>query len=176
MRKDIDGHEESAMKQHNRLLLQGNQSLQQKTAEQAESIRLLQQNQLYQLHQIVHKVKLADLVVDGEVEMWSDAKMIGGAHNAYIVQKGYAWNDDCCGVLLRQVDGPFPCHVTSTTEIVHWDELSSSTVKSDLTHAYKNTEKWGFLKFIPLSKLTAAASPYVNNGEVTFIITFRIVT
>ena len=181
LRKDVESHEEAAMKKHNRLLLQGmqtqqqdiqllrqdNLSLQQKVAEQEKRL----DGQSYEL---VYKVKLTDLVRGGEVVKCSDDKMVG-AYKSYVhVQKGYADTGDCCGVYLGLKDGPFPCRVYYTIEVVHWDGKIESARKKEYTNMYDAPQGRGPSKFIPLSKLTAAASPYVNDGEVTFIITFRI--
>ena len=180
LRKDVESHEEAAIKHHNRLLLkdnrslrqdnlsfrQDNLSLQQKVAEQKEMMN-------NQLHQLVYKVELADLLRDGEVVKRSDDKMVG-AYKSYMgVKKGNADNGDCCGVYLHLEDGPFPCRVSCTIEIVHWDGKPESARKYENTATYEEAEGWGWPMLIPLSKLTAAASPYVKEGHVTFIVTFR---
>ena len=127
-----------SLRQDNILLRQDNLSLQQKVAEQEEKLdgheerldgyeerldihdeRLHehgerldgQQHQLVQ-HQLVHKVKLADLVPDGEVRMQSDDVVVGAYKASIGVDKGYDNNGDGCGVCLFLDDGPFPCRVT----------------------------------------------------------------
>ena len=208
LRKDVESHEEAAMKQHNRLLMQGmqtqqqdnlsfrqdnhsfrqdNLSFRQDILSSRQDIQLLRQDNLSlqqkvaeqekrldrQLHQLVYKVKLADLVRAGEVNMQSDEKMFG-AYKAYVhVQKGHANNGDCCGVYLCLKNSPFPCHVSRTFEIVHWDGKPESACKKENTATYEEAEGDGWSKFIPLSKLTAAASPYVKDGHVTFIVNHR---
>ena len=167
LRKDVNTHIDAATNQHILLLLQDNRSLRQKVAEQ--DVRLNTQ-----LHQIVYKVKLADLIRGGEVDMCSDVKMVGAYKVSMYVKKGYADNGNCCGVYLYLEDGPFPCRVSSTIEIVNWDGKPESTYKREINNEYEEEIGWGPFKFIPLRKLTAAASPYVKDGEVTFIVTFRI--
>ena len=105
--------------------------------------------------------------------IWSDDKMVGAYKASMCVDKGRVVNGDCCGVYLRLQDGPFPCRVSYTFEAVHWDGKPESACKKDFTYTYDRAEGWGWPDFIPLSKLTAAASPYVKDGEVTFITTFR---
>ena len=194
LRKDVDSHEEAAMKQHNRLLLQDNRSLRQDNLSFRQDIQSVQQDNLSlrqdilslqqkvaeqeqrldeQQQQIVFKVKLADLVRGGEVDVESDEKVVGAYSAFMIVQKGYAVNGDCCGVYLHLVDGPFPCHVSFTIEVVHWDGKSENARKIEDTDTYKRAKGRGFPKFIRLSQLTAAASPYVKDGHITFIVTFR---
>ena len=178
LRKDIETHEEAAMKQHNRLLLQDNRLLRQDHLSLHQTMAKQEDMLNRQLHQLVYKMKLADLVVDGVVDVYSDHKTFG-AYNAYVgVEKGYAYNRDFCGVYLGLNDGPFPCHVSFTVEIVHWDGKSESAHKREFTTTttYDQEECKGRATFIALSKLTAAVSPYVNNGHVTFIITFRFLS
>ena len=59
-------------------------------------------------------------------------------------------------------------------EIVHWDENDESVCKKKLLHIYEEEKGWGFGKLIALSELTAAASPYMKDGHVTFVVTFRV--
>ena len=98
-----------------------------------------------------------------------------GAYKAYVqVRKGYAANGDCCGVYLGLLDGPYPCRVSCTTEVLHWDEKPESAFKKVDTHIYEAAQGRGWTDFISLSKLTDAASPYVKDGHITFTTTFRI--
>ena len=173
LRKDVESHEEAAMKQHNRLLLQDNRllrqdnlSLQQKVAKQEETL-----NRQHQ--QIVLKVRLADLARDGVFSMESGDEMMGGYCAFMSVQKGYANNGDCCGIYLELADGPFPCRVSITYEVVHWDGEPESARKKTYTEIYNRAGCKGRNEFISLSKFTAAASPYVKGGHVTFIVTFH---
>ena len=67
-----------------------------------------------------------------------------------------------------------------------WNEVSlgsyGNTEKPESARKIKDTDTYvhatgrGWPNFISLSKLIAAESPYVNDGEVTFIATFRIIT
>ena len=214
MRKDIENHEIAAMKQHNRLLMQNIQSLQQKAAEQADSIQSLNRDKqnlqqkivnqdatignqgkkaieqaqslqrdiqvLHQkmaltkngiaseapLHELVFKVKVADLVRDGEVHKKSLSKMVGPYMTSMYVRKGYADNGENCGVHLHIEDGPFPCYVSCTLEVVYWDGKTESALKGDFICTYEQATGYGFTQFIPLSKITAAASPYVRDDKV----------
>ena len=223
LRKDLENHEEAAMKQHNRLLLHDNrslrqdnlslqqdnlsfrqeiqslrqdnlsfrqdiQSLRQDNLSFRQDIQSLQQDNLSlqqevteqkeqmntQLLQLVYKVKLADLVRGGVVDMYSDHKMVG-AYEAYMsVDKGHDYNGNCCGVYLHLKDGPFPCRASRTFEVVHWDGKPESACKEEGTYTYEEATGYGRRNFIPLSKLTVAASPYVKDGHITFIVTFRL--
>ena len=194
LRKDVESHEEAAMKQHNRLLLrdnrslrQGIQSLRQDNLSFRQDIQSLRQDNLSlqqkvdkqeerlnrQQYQIVHKVKLAEILRGGEVMKRSDVKQVGAFTASKSVAKGFAVNGDCCGVYLGLKDGPFPCHVSCTYEVVHWDGKSESAHKSEITYTYEEAGGRGLHEFIPLSKLTAAASPYVQDGHVTLTATFR---
>ena len=195
LRKDVESHEEAAMKQHNRLLLQDNRSLRQDNLSFRQDIQSVQQDNLSlredilslqqkmaeqegrldeQQQQIVLKVKLVDLVQVGEVDLNSDENTVGAYSACMSVQKGHLHNGDYCGVYLHLENGLFPCHVSSTFKLVHWDGKSESACKEDDADLYEVAGGRGWVKFIPLSKFTARASPYVNNGHVTFIVTFRI--
>ena len=180
LRKDVDSHEEAAMKQHNRLLLQDNRSLRQDNLTFRQDILSLQQKVAEQegrrgelIHQIVYKVELVDLEQVGKVIMQSDDKMIGAYTASMQVKKGYANDGDSCGMFLFLEDGPFPCHVSFTMEVVHWNGEPECACKQEGAITYERAVGMGYLESIPLSKLTAAASPYVKNGHVTFIITFQ---
>ena len=121
------------------------------------------------------KVKLADLVRDGEVRMFSDDK-ICGAHIAYIgLKKGYEDTGNNCGVALFIREGPLPCRISFTIEIVHWDGRPESALERDHNLVWEFAGGLGWPNFISLSELTDANfSPYVYDGHVTFIVTFRI--
>ena len=164
LRKDIKNHEKDASAEHNRLLLIDNMSLRilrQEVARQAETIKIL----LASPHRISFRVKVAELLVEGEVNKWSDYKTVGAGYSARMrVQQGYDLNADCCGVCIYLRDGPFPCRVISTVKVLNYDGNPDSTSKSKMSYTYEQPKGWGFPKMIAVSKLTAAGSPYVNNG------------
>ena len=164
LRKDIKNHEKDASVEHNRLLLIDNMSLRilrQEVARQSETIKIL----LAPPHRISFRVKIAELLVEGEVNKWSDYKTVGAGYSARMrVQQGYDLNADCCGVCIYLRDGPFPCRVISTVKVLNYDGNPDSTSKSKMSYTYEQPKGWGFPKLITASKLTAAASPYVNNG------------
>ena len=187
LRKDVESHEEAAIKQHNRLLLQGTQSLQQdnrvlqqdnlsfrqdilslqqEVAEQKERVKR-------QLHQIMFRVKVADLVKGGEVALRSEYTMVGAYKAQIAVDKGFDENDNCCGVFLELKDGPFPCSVSGTFEVVHWDGEDDSARKDEFAQTFDDECALGLVQFIKLRKITAADSPYVKDGQITFVATFR---
>ena len=90
------------------------------------------------------------------------------------IEKGKSDNGQNCGIYLELCDGPFPCRVSYTIKVVHYDGKTESAYVKKATTIYTESEGSGYPDFIPLSKLTDADSPYVKDGEVTFIITFRI--
>ena len=67
--------------------------------------------------------------MDAVVNMWSDVENVGAYKGTFCFQKGFANNGDSCGVYLHLKDGPFPCHVSFTIELVHWDGEPESTRK-----------------------------------------------
>ena len=75
---------------------------------------------------------------------------------------------------LELGDGPFPCRVSYTIKVVHYDGKTESSHFKKATVVYEEAEGSGYPDFIPSSMLTDADSPYVKDGEVTFIATFRI--
>ena len=200
LRKDIESHEEAAMKQHNRLLLQGMQSLQQdnltfrqeifssrqENLSFRQDILSLQQDNLSLqrkvakhgesldglAHQIVFKVKVADLVRD-DVDLYSDRKVFGACRVHLNVDRDPDnTRHQVLRVYLFTADGPFPCRVIYTLEVVHWNGKSQSAYKQQKTFTYKNGMGIGIN--IPLNMLTAAESPYVQNCDVIFIATINI--
>ena len=200
LRKDVKHHTDTMTNQHVILLLQDNQAIKQKVAEQEqENQLLLQGNHLLQQqvaeqeerlnrqqNEIVFNVNVADLIQRGEVQMNSDFMRVG-AYNVWLcVKKGFAaeergylgnwalFGGDCCGVHLHLADGSFPCRVTCILEVVHWDGDGLSIFKHEFTNTYLEEKGYGPPQMIALSKLTAAASPYVKDGHVTFIANFQI--
>ena len=221
MRKDIDSHEEAAMKQHNRLLSLNIQSLQQKAVEQEGSIQSLNRDkqtlqqkiasqdttadnqgkksieqaksiqslerdisllrqqmvslkltngsncitQEAPLHEIVFKVKVADLVRGGAVRNRSDYRMVGAYNLNVSVQKGSVADGDFLGVFLHVENGPFPCHAKFTLEVVHWDRKVESARKGVFTNTFEKEGGYGWPDCIRLSKIAAAESPYVSNEK-----------
>ena len=125
------------------------------------------------MHQIVFKMKMAEFLVDGVVDRWSHGMWAGGCKANINVTKESTINGKFCGVFLQLKDGPFPCRVSFTMEVVHWDGKPESACKIEDTIEIGKAIGMGRYEFISLRKLTAAASPYVKNGHITFIITFR---
>ena len=80
------------------------------------------------------------------------------------------------GIFLSFDDGPLPCKVKYTFELVHHDgQAASAKVMSD-EDTYETHSAWGWKKFVPKARLAdAATSPYVKNGYVTFKCTFEVV-
>ena len=111
----------------------------------------------------------------GNIDKQSDQTSIGNYKVSISIGKGNVDNGNCCGVYLGLADGPFPCRVSCTFEVVHWDGNTASVRKKQLTNqTYLRSGAWGISKMIRLKNLTAAASPYVQNGKITFVATFRI--
>ena len=207
LRKDVKNHTDAMSNQHVILLLQDNQAIKQKVAEQEEENQSLwQENQLLQQqvadqeqrfnnqqNTLVFKVPVNDLARHGEVTMFSDHKT-HGAYRVYMCVKkgcgadeyGYLGNGDCCGVHLHLENGTYPCRVTCTLDIVcwgannasifNWGANSASAFKHEFTNIYVEETGYGPSRLIPVRKLTAAASPYVNNGHVTFVAQFQILS
>ena len=183
MRKDIDSHEEAAAKQHNRLMLKDIQSLrttveeqEEKAVEQDETIQSLLKKTTEQespLHVITFCVHVMELLSYSDRVTRVSNWLLAERYSASVeVDKGH--NSDCCGVYLRLMDGPFPCRVTCSFEVVHWDGNSASICKREKSIPYGNAAARGINRMIALDALNDAMSPYVNNYQVTFIARFRI--
>ena len=180
-------------------LQQGNQSLQQKVAELSEGNKSLQQQlddaRERQHHKIVLSINVASMVEgddQGVQPAYSNSPTkVVGAYNVFLnVRKGFPDNADThiilfnrlvvgqgdyCGMFLHFEDGPFPCHVNCSFEVVKWGQGGLSEYKKEFSHTYETVEGFGCHQMVPLSKLTDATSPYVKDGQATFIATFRII-
>ena len=188
LRKDIKNHTDTTTDQHMLLMLQDNRSLREDNESLLQKVAELEQEcaesfsgyaddleewQSRQPQEIVFKVNVADLVRDGEVRLHSDHKEVGAYNVCMEVSKGFAEDHDKCGVYLHLRDGLFPCRVTCTFEIVHWGGNNGAILKYEVTNTYEEVKGRG-PQTIPPSKITAAASPYVKDGHVTFIAKFQI--
>ena len=197
LRKDVNNHVDVAANQHMLLLLQDNQTLRQtnqslqlKVTELKESVtqdvagllpnvHLLQQTLIShegrlnrQQNEIVFKANVAELRRDGHVDMFSDRKMVG-TYVVYLnVDKGRTKNGNYYGMYLQLQGGPFPCRISYTIEVVNWDRKGSC--KYEYEHTYEHFIGSAPATIIPVSNLTAAESPYVRAGYVTFIAKFQI--
>ena len=183
MRKDIDSHEEAAAKQHNRLMLKDIQSLrktveeqEEKAVEQDETIQSLLKKTTEKespLHVITFSVHVMELLSYSDRVTRVSNWLLAERYSASIeVDKGH--NSDCCGVYLRLMDGPFPCRVTCSFEVVHWDGNSASICKREKSLPYGHAAALGSNRMIGLNALIDGRSPYVNNNHVTFIARFRV--
>ena len=173
LRKDIDSHNAAHAEQHNCLLMLGIQSLRQDVQSLRQDNRSLREDNLSfrqdnlslqqkvveheerlnrQHHEIIFKIRLRDLTQDGLVDMSSRHKNVG-AYNAWLrVKKGFCENGDHCGVHLHLGNGPFPCRVTCTFEIPHWDSMQASVHKDGFTHTYEGANNMGFSQIMRLGK------------------------
>ena len=185
MRKDIDSHEEAAAKQHNRLMLQDIQSLRQKieeqeekSVEQDETIQSLLKKTTEQealLHVIMLSVNVVDILRGVNLSLWSSQVAAEGYRASLAIDTGYAVNGNCCGIRLLLENGPFPCRIFFTFEVVHWDGNHASVCKREFVTACNQQVKvQNCPQMIALSQLADIRSPYVNNHHVTFIAKFRI--
>jgi hypothetical protein len=126
-----------------------------------------------QLHQIVYKVKLSNLGKVGKVDLYSNFMTAGVYESSLQVQKGYQINENGCDLYLHLRNGPFPCRVFFTIEVVHWDGKDESARSEEFTYTYESATSYGW-NIVSLNDLTAAASPYVKDGHITFIANVRI--
>ena len=68
--------------------------------------------------------------------------------------------------------GPFPCKVEHTFEVMHHDGKAASAKKQTSTDTYDRATCWGSCALISKA---AIAAPYVKDGYVTFKVTFKFV-
>jgi len=176
-RKDVDAHEEAAMKQHNRLLLAGYCILQQEmNARKEESGRRGKET-------IEIKVKHAELTgaepfvpryPSLPTRIYSEPRVVDGRTFRLDVDTNFA--PDHYGLFLNFDGGPLPCKIKWAMQLVHHDGQATSAKTWSSEHTYEIYEARGRLDFVPKARLAdAATSPYVKNGYVTFKCTFEVV-
>jgi hypothetical protein len=203
LRKDIDSHEDAALKQHNRLLL-GKVKAQQRTTLQQQQInqyyREKQQKELEELNEahwrlkqlvgieeIVLRVKHSELTgrepfvpryAVHPTSLYSEYNTLQ-RHGVWInvqTRNEKPENQDHYGFYLTVVDGPFPCKATFTLELVHHDGNPQSAVKWEEEYTFTEGKARGRARFISKARLASPDNnPYVKDGYVTFRCTFKLV-
>jgi hypothetical protein len=177
LRKDVDKHKRASSERHNELLLAGYCNLQQEVSTLKEEIGRRGKET------IVMRVKHAELTGAEPFvprfpakpnKIYSEKRVVDGRTFRLMIDKDRA--PDHYGVYLRLDDGPLPCKVKYTCELVHHDGKAASAQKiSDEDTFDDENNCWGY-NIAPKALLAdAATSPYVKNGYVTFKCTFEVV-
>jgi hypothetical protein len=180
LRKDVDSHEDTAMKQHLRLVMK-------KVTEQQLLIESLQDQVMPVEEVIVLQVKHDELTGKVPFEpqnpaapttLYSEGRHMRGymAHIFVLTKSDKPENQDHYGLYLSVRGGPFPRKVSATSELLHHDGNPQSAVKYTRENTYARAESWGNPKFISKALLTSPDNnPYVKDGYVTFKCTFKFV-
>jgi hypothetical protein len=223
LRKDIDSHEDAALKQHNRLLL-GKAKEQQQINKQTQAAHDEQQasheevkQELEELKEAHEELKVAHDELQQELEelkgrvkgleyevitlrvrhapltgreplvplyptqptrLYSEEKEVQG-HTVCIyadTNNDKPENQNYYGFHLAVLNGPFPCKVTCTWELVHHDGNPLSAEETEDEYTFTEAWCWGYHRFISKARLASPDNnPYVKDGYVTFKCTVKIV-
>jgi hypothetical protein len=190
LRKDIDSHEDAALKQHNRLLL-GKVKAQQQVLQRVERAHeeLREDHELLKLGLQVITLRVKHAVLTGRepfvpqypshpTRVYSLVKMVQRHKvSIYVQTKNINPEDqDHYGVLLEVSDGAFPCRAIFAFELVHHDGNPQSAVKDEVESIFAEAGARGFSRFIRKAELASADNnPYVHDGYVTFKCTLKVV-
>ena len=194
LRKDVDSHEESVMRQHLRLLAVKRVDDQQQVIDRhQQAIEELRQAHESLKHHvmplnelIVFRVKYDELTgtvpfvprfVSWPTRLYSERRVVRGYQTRLFVQTNATSPEHGdYGVYLSISGGPFPCKVQYTFELVHHDGNPLSGVKWTRTNKYIVTSNRGHPHFISKVRLASPNNnPYVKDGYVTFKCTFKFV-
>jgi hypothetical protein len=197
LRKDIDSHEDAALKQHNRLLL-GKAKEQQQINQQQEIIWQSHEELKQELEElkarvadmdhevIIFRVKHAVLTgrepfvpVDPSFPTWiySEEKVVNGHKLCIVVDTNDEDSEEPeCSAFLHHFDGPVPCQVTWTFELLHYDGNPQSAAKREGVDTFTKNLAFRCLHFISKADLASRNNnPYVKDGYVTFKCTVKVV-
>jgi len=178
-RKDVDTHEDAAMKQHNRLVLAKMCDMQQEVGTLKEEVAE------YRKGVVVLKVTLKELAASKPTSLYSKVQVAGGrSFYLELKKKGTYY-----GVFLWPSDGcRLPCKVKCTFDIEHYDGNAASAKTKSMEHTYKSEEGQGYAQFIPqdsvpkkqhyildIAYLHHHNNPYVKDNNVTFKCAFEVV-
>ena len=176
-RKDVDSHEDSAMKQHNRLLLR-NASEQQQLIESLKH-HVMPVDEIIVFHvkhdELTGKVPFVPRFPIAPKRLYSENRVVRGYPTSLYVQTNDARPEfkDHYGVCLCVQGGK----VQYTFELVHHDGQRASAIKcsGECTYTADLCAK-GYPTFISKARLASPDNnPYVKEGYVTFKCTFKFV-
>jgi len=178
-RKDVDAHEEAAMKQHNQLLIAKVCGLQQ------EVNTLKEEGGRRGKEVLVVRVKHAELTgaepfvpqrPSRPTKVFSENVMVDGRTFSLMVETDDAGVPDHYGVFLSFDKGPLPCKVKYALELVAAGGLAAIAYVKSQEQTYETHIGWGYKDFVTKALLANAANnAYVKNGYVTFKCTFEVV-
>ncbi len=193
LRKDVDSHEDTAMKQHLRLMMKRDDEQQQIIDKQQRQISELQQAHESLKHhvmpvdeiivlQVKHdeltgKVPVVPTFDEVPTRLYSQDRVVRGYTMRLFVETNTTnpKNQDFYGVSLEVQGGPLPCKMQAIFELVHHDWNPASTVKAQGESTYPKllVTDLGYPKFVSKTRLASPDNnPYVEDGYVTFTCTF----
>jgi hypothetical protein len=181
LRKGVDSHEDTAMKQHNRLLLCS-------MKQQRQLIESLKDQVMPDNERIVLQVKYDELTgkapffppfPNQPTDLFSEDRVVRGytARLYVAVIDGRPEYQDHFGVYLEVEGGPLPCKVLYAFELVHHDGNNASRINDAARFTYTDAASvCGCPNFIAKARLASPDNnPYVKDGYVTFKCTFKFV-
>jgi len=82
------------------------------------------------------------------------------------------------GVSFEMLDGPVPCKVKGTLELLHHDEDKTSEKIISFQESIYNLaiSGFGYPWFVTIDEIAKANSPYVKDGTITFKCTINVVS
>jgi hypothetical protein len=180
LRKDVDSHEDTAMKQHFRLMMKTDSEQQQLVESLKDQVMPDSERIVLQVKhdELTGKVPFVPLFPHHPTRLFSQDRVVRGYAMRLFVQtkKDKPEDQDHYGVYLAVEGGPFPCKVNFTFELAHHDRLPASAFTRTDEHSYTESIGWGFPKFIAKARLASPVNnPYVKDGYLTFKCTFKFV-
>jgi hypothetical protein len=135
---------------------------------------------------IIFRVKHAVLTgrepfipVDPSFPTWiyPEEKVVKGHKLCIVVDTKVKGREDrgYYGIYLSVDDGPVPCQVTWTFELLHHDGNPESAVKEEDEYTFTAVKELCCLDIIYTALLASPDNPYVKDGYVTFKCTLKIV-
>jgi hypothetical protein len=179
LRKDVDSHEDTAMKQHLRLMVKRDNEQQQLIESLKDQVMPDSERIVLQVKhdELTGKVPFAPRFPSSPTRLYSEDRVVRGYTTRLYVQTDDPRpdNQDHYGVFLDIHGGPFPCEVQYTFELVHHDGLRTSAVKYT-AESWFSVGGWGKGKFISKACLASPDNnPYVKDGYLTFKCTFKFI-
>ena len=185
LRQAVAAHEEGAMVEHNRLVMAQVQTLQARLS-WWQAVALMMAELWPRPAVIVLRVKHAELTgvepfvplsPSRPTRIYSECVVTDGRTFRMSVETKEAHAPDHYGFFLSLCEGPVPCTVKHTFEVVHHDGKMASAMWGYGICTYYTYQGFGKADVIPKARLASAAtSPYVDNGYVTFKCTLTLRT
>jgi hypothetical protein len=179
LRKDVDSHEDAAIKQHNRLLLRNVNEQRQLIVSLKDQVMPVDERIVLQVKhdELTGKVPFVPRYPTQPNRLYSEKTVVRGLTTSLFMVPKSARPEckDHYGAYIEVHGGPYADKVQHTFELVHHDGNPASAVKSTFEYTYaKAVSVWGFPLFISKARLANPDNnPYVKDGYVTLTCAFK---